>query len=169
MVAGLIAGALGVWFVLSVLGQFDWKLVQRIRAHDQFALIPRWTFFAPRPGVTDYHLVYQTLHDGAASPWREESLADLRTIRGAIWNPEKRNRKALIDSVRSFVRMAQELEKDAIWQLQYTIPYIAVLSYLTDVTRDTGGDHIRFMILESHGFYTDEEPRLLFKSAVHAT
>jgi hypothetical protein len=164
----VITVVLGVWFLLSVLGQFDARVVSRIRSHDHFSLIPRWTFFAPRPGVTDYHLVYQTFLNDQPGPWREEVLADPRTFVGALWNPQKRNRKALVDSVRAFVRMGRGLEPDALWRLQYTIPYIAVLSYLTDITASEPRTHLRFMILESDGYYAERAPRLLFRSTRHA-
>jgi hypothetical protein len=155
------------WLVLSAVAQFDTKFVERLRAHDHFSLIPRWTFFAPRPGVTDYHLMYQLFHGDRGLGWREEELADARTLWGAVWNPQKRNKKALTDSVRAFTRMSSSLDRETLWRLQYTIPYIAVLSYLTDITRSTDHTHIRFMILESDGFYSERKPRLLFLSARH--
>jgi hypothetical protein len=166
--AVVVAVLLTIWFVLSVLGQFDSKIMRSIRSWDSFGLIPRWTFFAPRPGVTDYHLVYQTFVGDEPRPWREEVLADPRTLWGALWNPQKRNRKALVDSVRAFTRMARNLEPDTLWQLQYTIPYIAVLSHLTELTKSEPRTHLRFMILESNGYYAEREPHLLFTSLVHA-
>src|SRR5437763_816434 len=155
--AAVVTVVLTIWFVLSVLGQFDWKIVRSIRSWDPFGLIPRWTFFAPRPGVTDYHLVYQTFVGDKPRPWREEVLSDPRTLRSAVWNPQKRNRKALVDSVRAFTRMARNLDADTLWQLQYTIPYIAVLSHLTEITKGERRTHISILNLESDSYFAYRE------------
>ena len=165
----IVAALLALWFTVSVIGQFDSELARRLRSHDHFSLIPRWTFFAPRPGVTDYHLLYQGFQHETDFAWREVALSEPRTLFGAIWNPQKRNRKALGDSVRAFVRMTRSLDHETLWQLQYTIPYIAVLSYLADISKSAECTHIRFIILESDGYYSEQEPRLLFLSARHAT
>ena len=164
MVVGVV---LGSWLLISAIAQFDTRFVERLRAHDHFSLIPRWTFFAPRPGVTDYHLMYQLFNDDIGLGWCEEELADARTLIGAVWNPQKRNKKALTDSVRAFTRMSASLDQETLWRLQHTIPYIAVLSYLSEITRSNDHTHIRFMILEADGFYSEQKPRLLFLSARH--
>src|SRR4051812_48659631 len=121
---------LSVWLGLSGLGQFDAPFITRIRARDHFSLMPRWTFFAPRPGVTDYHLLYQLFPDDWPNGWHEEHLADPRTVWGAIWNPLKRNKKALCDSVRSLGQQSKELDPSSLWQVQFSVPYLAALSYL---------------------------------------
>jgi hypothetical protein len=165
--AAAIGLVLAAWLLVSALGQFDTPLVDRLRSRDHFSLIPRWTFFAPRPGVTDYHLLYQLFRGDDELGWHEVPLADQRTLWGAVWNPQKRNKKALTDSVRAFTRMSRNIDSEEMWRLQYTIPYIAVLRYLTDITRPIDHTHLRFMILEDDGFYSDREPRLVFASAHH--
>ena len=151
-----------VLFVLSVLGQIDSKTLTWLKAHDPLSVIPRWTFFAPRPGTTDYHLVFQVFQDSESGTWHEEQLADRRTIWGAFWNPLKRNKKVLSDSVRSLGRLSRELDQKNLWQVQYTVPYIAALKFLSGRPHPPSATHIRFMILESDGFYPEWEPRLLF-------
>jgi hypothetical protein len=163
----IVIVVLGLWFFASILGQFDGEPVTRLKNHDHYALIPRWTFFAPRPGVTDYHLLFQLHDDESSSSWKEEFLADQRTVWGAIWNPLKRNKKALSDAVRSLGVISSDLSKDELWKIQYTIPYLAVLSYLSERPHRASATHIRFMILESDGFIAKDEPRLLFLSEKH--
>lgn len=154
------------WFLASVAGQFDLRPVRWLRNYDQAGLIPRWTFFAPRPGRTDYHLMVQHYLSGQATAWREQPLADRRTLMGAVWNPEKRKRKALADLVRGMVR-ASKASRDRQWVVQYSIPYIALLSYLSDEAVALGASHVRFMILEAEGFYYEREPWPVFLSARH--
>lgn len=156
-----------VWFAFSIVGQIDSKALTWLKAHDHFSLIPRWTFFAPRPGTTDYHLVYQVYCEDETLPWREEELADARTLAGAVWNPLKRNKKALSDAVRALGRASTDLDSDRMWQVQYSVPYLAALTFLSGRPHPTSATHIRFMILESDGFFTEREPRMLFLSAKH--
>jgi len=157
----------GLWFFVSAIGQFDWPVVVWLRSHDHFSLIPRWTFFAPRPGRTDYHLMFQVFHGEIAGPWREQTLADQRTWIGAIWNPEKRNRKALADLVRSLTRAMRKMDHDTLWRVKYSVPYLALLTYLSSAAASEGASYVRFMIMESEGFYSETEPRGLFLSARH--
>jgi hypothetical protein len=166
--AASVAAILVLWFVVSVIGQFDWPLTRWLRGHDHFSLVPRWTFFAPRPGRTDYHLMVQRFYGDDGRPWCEQPLADRRTWMGAIWNPEKRNRKALADLVRSMTRAMSGMEQDTLWRVQYSVPYIALLSYLSAAAAAEGASHVRFMILESEGFYFQREPWPVFLSARHA-
>jgi hypothetical protein len=165
--AGL-AVILILWFATSVIGQFDLRVTRWLRSHDHFSLVPRWTFFAPRPGRTDYHLMFQLFHADDAQSWCEQPLANRRTLLGAVWNPQKRNRKALADLVRSMVRASSGIEREKLWQMQYSMPYIAILSYLSGAAAAEGPSHLRFMILESEGFYLEREPWPVFLSARHA-
>ena len=163
-----MGSVLAVWFGVSILGQFDVRPAHLLRRHDLFGLIPRWTFFAPRPGRTDYHLMLQVFLQDMPRTWTEQPLAATRTLLGAAWNPEKRNRKALADLVRSMMRVASSLDREDLWQIQYTVPYIALLAYLSGLAAADGGTHVRFMILESEGFFRDREPWPVFLSARHA-
>jgi hypothetical protein len=87
---------------------------------------------------------------------------------GAVWNPEKRNRKALADLVRGMMRVTSGMDRATLWRVQYTVPYLALLSYLSATAAAEGGSHVRFMILESEGFYFEREPWPVFLSARHA-
>jgi hypothetical protein len=166
--AGWLAAILALWLVVSVLGQFECRASRMLRRHDHFSLIPRWTFFAPRPGRTDYHLMVQLFSSGEEDqPWCEQPLASCRTMTGAVWNPEKRNRKALADLVRSMVRVSANMDRENRWQIQYSVPYIALLNYLSSLAAAQGSSHLRFMILESEGFYFEREPWPVFLSARH--
>jgi hypothetical protein len=73
----------------------------------------------------------QLFHGDAAQQWREVPLADTRTLLGAVWNPEKRNRKALADLVRGLIRATSAIDRDRQSHIQYTVPYLMLLSYLS--------------------------------------
>ena len=79
------------WFLISLAAQMNARPVAYLRARDIFSLIPNWSFFAPRPGTSDYHLVFRDSDEsGEWSRWREIPLNEKRTLWGAIWNPQKR-------------------------------------------------------------------------------
>ena len=91
---------LGAWLVLTIINQLNLRWMRHIKALDFMLLIPRWTFFAPDPGLSDFHLSYRTIAaDGTPSAWEEIDLIARRTALSAIWNPDKRVTKAVIEVV----------------------------------------------------------------------
>ncbi len=96
----LCIGGLGLWLVLTIANQFNFRWMRWVRAIDFMLLLPRWTFFAPDPGLSDFHLSYRTIAaDGTVSDWEEIDLIAQRTLRAAVWHPEKRVTKAVIEAV----------------------------------------------------------------------
>src|SRR6516165_3344166 len=86
----------GLLLILTVAGQFrnQSKWVARWKYRDVCGIIPLWTFFAPNPGMTDYHLMWRDRYaDHSCSPWHEVVAPSASWLK-AIWNPHKRSRKA---------------------------------------------------------------------------
>jgi hypothetical protein len=153
------------WFLISVLSQLNLKVVAPLKAHDIFSLIPNWSFFAPRPGTSDYHLLFRDSDSSAEwGGWHEIPLADTRTLWGAIWNPEKRKTKALSDVVRGLVRLAQDRK---LRDFSLTLPYLSILNFVSSIPRSTPCVQTQFMILKSEGFFADQDPQFLFMSNMH--
>src|SRR5579863_3705743 len=72
---------LACWFLATILCQFrDTKLSTFIRGRlDLFAMIPLWTFFAPKPGKRDYHLLYRDRDEpGTLTEWQEMEITEER-------------------------------------------------------------------------------------------
>lgn len=157
---------LSLWFVLSALSQLKLQPLQKLKARDNFSLLPNWSFFAPRPGTFDYHLLFR---DGDSSgnfnKWEEVPLADPRTLWGAVWNPGKRNKKALSDSVHA---LAQRSKTQPLKAVQLTIPYLATLNYISSLPHTESATHTQFMILRSDGFFSQKDPQVVFLSYVHS-
>lgn len=156
---------LSAWFIISALAQLDIPGVAALKTHDIFSLIPNWSFFAPRPGTSDYHLLFRdSSPTGPAGKWREISLHDKRTLWGAVWNPQKRKSKTLSDVVRALVRLAQDR---SLKDYSLTLPYLAILNYVSSIPRDMRSQQTQFMILKSDGFFSEEDPQFLFMSNLH--
>jgi hypothetical protein len=156
---------LGAWFLISALSQLNFARTKWLKARDIFSLIPNWSFFAPRPGTSDYHLLFRDISSkGECGKWQELTLADARTLSGAIWNAPKRSRKVLSDVVRGLVRMAQDKSRK---DFSLTLPYLAILNYVSSLPRDDRSVGTQFMILMSHGFFPERDPQFVFMSNVH--
>lgn len=155
-----------LWFSLSALGQLKLTAFEPLRAHDVFSLIPNWSFFAPRPGTSDYHLLFRDRNSsGNFGKWQEVALADPRTLIGAIWNPQKRNKKALSDTVRAISILLTKA--GSLQGIHLSIPYIATLNYISSIPRSGPSTQTQFMILKSDGFLSSQDPELVFVSHVH--
>jgi hypothetical protein len=153
------------WFLISALAQLNVKGIAWLKLRDVFSLIPNWSFFAPRPGTSDYHLLFRDSDvSGEWGKWREIPLASRRTLWGALWNPEKRKTKVLSDVVRGLVRLAQN---QGFKDFSLTLPYLAILNYVSSIHRSKACLQTQFMILQSEGFFADRDPQFLFMSGMH--
>jgi hypothetical protein len=160
-----MGAVLAAWTVLTVLNQFNrGSLIRRVKRHDVFALIPTWTFFAPRPGITDYNVLYRDSDPvGALSPWRE--LWPYRTCASrVVWSPDKRARKSLGDMCQSLVRLASA-RSGAKPRLEVT--YLALLGAVSRRPRSGMAARRQFIIVRSFGYLRVRPPEVLFASDFH--
>jgi hypothetical protein len=161
----VIIAVFSVWFVLSVLNQFGrGALIRPIKRRDSFSLIPVWTFFAPRPGVTDYNLLYRDRgRDGRCGPWHEIQPVELGWCKG-LWNPGKRVRKGITDMCNMLMRQATpKIGK----RLYLQIPYLTLLHHACEQPRNELSLLRQFAIVRTFGFGSSQEPQVVFVSALH--
>jgi len=161
-----VVGGLGVWLLASTICQFNiLRLENFFRRWDIFSLLPRWSFFAPNPGVTDYHLLYRDKdQENECGRWYEYAIASKRTLVGAVWNPRKRTKKALADTVQTLIRSSKEMTPA---QYKTSICYIALVNFISSLPRNEESKATQFMIMESYGHYSEKKPRMLFRSEFH--
>ncbi len=162
----IIVGCLGFWLLASAICQFNiLRLEKFFRRMDYFSLLPRWSFFAPNPGVTDYHLLYRDKdQEDECGRWTEYAIASKRTLIGAVWNPKKRAKKALSDTVQTMIRSSNKLEPS---QYKTSICYIALVNFIASLPRQSESKSTQFMIMESYGHYPTKGPKMLFRSEFH--
>lgn len=156
-----------LWLLLTIFNQFNFKWVSQIKKQDIFHLLPSWTFFAPNPGTSDYHIVYRTMDDNKnVSAFIEIPLLNDRRLTHAFWNSSKRVKKVLTDLVMILKKScaAEDMKKE---KLQVSFSYIALLNFLTHLERSTSVKFIQFAILESKGYNDPGPPQLLICSAFH--
>jgi hypothetical protein len=164
------------WFLVSIGGQIHSKRISRIRRHDLFNLIPLWTFFAPNPGTSDYHVLYrEKARDGSISAWSEIPLTHKRSWIAALWNPMKRETKVLADIVNSVAILIEYHREqktppstvgDAV---MLSTPYLILMNIVvTRVGRSATTEQRQFALVESHGFDSRDLPAVILCSPYHA-
>lgn len=165
----LVASLLALWFVGSVLNQFQFEWFQKVRNVDHFALLPLWTFFAPNPGQTDYHLVYRDRRtDGSITEWMELAITESRKFHSFVWNPEKRSKKVLSDVVATLMESTRHVPPDKTgFAIMLSLPYLVLLNVVSNLAATPGATHRQFVIAETAGFKRTEDPLLVLKSDFH--
>ena len=163
----VVALILLAWFVLSVINQFQFPWFNRVIASDLFSLIPYWTFFAPSPGRTDYHLIYRDrLPDGSITDWIEVDITQSRNFISFVWNPGKRSRKVLSDVAQSVARLVR-LDPRLADTVVISYQYLLILNYLTKTIRGQRGVQRQFAIVETAGYFREGMPNVVLRSDFH--
>jgi hypothetical protein len=149
---------LSAWLALSIVTQFrrathDWRIARWLAA---FGLLPRWTFFAPRPCTSDFHILFRDVIDdnGVVTRWTELPILAPRTPLSVLWNPLKRQKKTFIDLVMSLRRDRRQLKSS---YKQVSVPYMVFLNVATHLPRDYSAVATQFLILETS--YNGESSR----------
>ena len=132
-----------LWFMFSVVAQFEWSLSRRIREFDHFGFVPGWTFFAPVPGTSDYHLIYrEATPDSVPSEWVEVPIVQSRRWFHFAWNPDRRKSKVIADAVTALALQVSDAKPTgngvphAVRLLPLTVPYLILLSTVMARDRD---------------------------------
>jgi hypothetical protein len=151
---------------LTVLRQFPQISASRLLRWDSVGFVPGFSFFAPNPGSHDYVLVYRTFTNGLASYWKDPLDARPRSLTSAIWNPNKRVRKAMIDLSGSLAHSAtiQPNSND----IMLSIPYLLMLHHVSRLaSHDKAATKVQFALLTAAGPRGTREVEMLFSSAIH--
>jgi hypothetical protein len=163
----ILAVFVAFWFGLCVATQLPQDVFQRVRRWDLFHLLPRWSFFAPRPLTSDYHFLYRdSLTDGTHTDWTEVQFSPPRSsLLACLWNPEKRQAKAFCDLVADLMQHQRIHHDEA--SIQLAVPYLTLLNYVTHLPRSADWTHTQFLIMTSPGTLSTEAPTPLILSGVH--
>lgn len=158
-----------VWFLATAITQFkEKKLAQKIKSLDYFGMIPLWTFFAPNPGVNDYHLLFRE-EDGEKrhSEWKEIEINENRKISTCIWNPSKRGKKVLSDVIQNIIPLIGKY-KDKPQTIIFSLPYMLILGAVMreQCLLDSSGSK-QFVLTATNGYGSNADPSLILLSEFH--
>jgi hypothetical protein len=128
--------------------------------------VPVWNFFAPNPGVHDFHLLTrERLDNGEVTRWRQDMLFERpRSLLTCLWNPHKIERKILYDLTLSLVREIADLGDD-LALIKISIPYLVFASYAETLPHPPDAVGVQFMLMRSSAI--EPEAEIVFVSEVH--
>jgi hypothetical protein len=169
IMAILIIFVLSLWCVLSLWNQLTFAFGEGLRRFDAFQLLPRWAFFAPNPGITDYHLVYLLKsHTRDFDAWQEVSWSSGRAWSSCVWNPTKRYYKIQFDAINAIMSICRDNSTYEEGALVLTIPYLLLLNIACSHSCTQQADSIQFAIVQTHGFEPRKEPTVVLRSRLHS-
>lgn len=168
---------LGIWLLISIVWQFQFKSLTTIKEFDFIGIFPNWTFFAPNPGTSDYHIIYRSADEETGiGEWIEIPLISYRTYSNSIWNPEKRKVKLLIDCINALIKTVQKCRKENMSELYMTqnlctsVPYLLILNAVTKFHKNSNianVTHLQFTLVESFGIESTETAKPIISSPFH--
>lgn len=146
MIAEIVAiTVLALWWLASAVAQPDWLVGSWVRARDPFGLIPSFSFFAPNPASTDCHLLHRhVLAGGEVTPWRESFVWRPVWYRG-LWNPDRREEKAISDASSGLVRR----RNDRPASVRLSVPYLLLLNHVSAQPAPPGAVGVQFVLMGS--------------------
>lgn len=153
-----------LWTLLTFVFQFTGSKVRAFQFWAYLGLLPYWSFFAPQPPTSDYHLLYRDhLADGTVLPWREVQPEKHQWWR-PLWNPQMRQTKALSDVIGDLNLLVNPSVPP--W-LEVSVPYLLLLHTITNCSHIPTTCSVQFLILNSPGGLSESEPEVLFLSHIH--
>lgn len=169
--SAIISGIFTVWFVLSIAAQMKEGVHDRFPLLSGLGLVPRWAFFAPRPGMDDTHLLYRDrLDSGTCSEWSCLATPESRRWFHALWNPRKFHSKVIVDLMSSLVIQKRQIaDKDFDDRaLMLTVPYIALLHFVMRVPRPETATARQFVVVHNRPYSRESDPVIGFVSEFHS-
>jgi len=158
------------WFVVSVAAQFSERVGSHFRLMSSLGLIPCWTFFAPRPGVDDLHLLYRDrLGDAEIGELTYVPTIEDRRWHHCIWNPNKYHTKVFSDltsSLRAHLRMLREKDLDPN-VIMLSTPYIMILHFVMRMPRHPAAKARQFILASTKSLRINPERAIVFLSEFH--
>lgn len=163
------------WLALTVVVQFHYERINFFRRFDVLNLLPTWTFFAPNPGSTDYHIIFRNrFESGEVTAWRDALPIPKQNAICAVWNPQKRHVKVVGDAVSSILEAyatarSKGQSKESIESaLIFFGPYLVILNLvLQSAGHPPKTVSLQFAIVERTSFGREAPPRPILLSQFH--
>ena len=166
MIGSALIVLVAVWLAITLLAQLR-TFAPAISSKDPFHLVPRWTFFAPNPGIRDYHLIIRDKNsDGVLHEWLPVPISPARPRIAFVWNPPQRQKKIVSDAIQSLKRQRQFCT-NCPDSLTLSLPYLCLLHAACSLAPiSPRATERQFAIVESSG-HDDRKIWVSFLSRFH--
>ncbi len=156
---------------LTILNQFNNERLSYFCRKYLFGIVPQWTFFAPKPGMNDFRVSYRCFLDDVADSTKLcpvfENYFD-RPDYAFFWNPQKRLKKAVFDMCIELATIITHNQKKASTiRLELSLPYILILSYVSNLPEVKLYSKIQFLISISSYKEHAEKLQVMYISDIH--
>lgn len=166
--AAAIVYALWLLGTLSIQkGIRDWTFIKQ---YDVFHILPEWNFFAPNPGIHDYHILYRdVLLTGEFTRWVEVNPVEWRPWYTCFWNPGRRYRKAILDLCTHFGMVLENADqKPSDDRIKLSIPYLTLLILISNIQRNYDFRYFQFIIMITrYSSTSDPKQQVALVSGLH--
>ena len=174
-------GFFSIWLALSIPHQFDSGLGRWVRRLNFGGLVPIWTFFAPKPGTSDYHIIIRDGSSGCPGEWVELEWCHQRRILDAIWHPDRQRTKVIVDCINGIamqlkeMRATRSMRSEAVTEgilsapyLAISAPYLVLLNVVMSAPLQCANATARqFAILEVKPGQVSDRPKVILCSPAH--
>lgn len=162
--AALVVCFFAVWAAASLAALVP-RCTPWLRTHDYAGLLPQWKFFAPIPGRGDFHLLYRDVYEDGVTDWTEIAVGEERRWWNFLWNPRRRERKAVFDAARELpAYLMPEWREGA----PISVPYLILLTYVSAQPRTLTPLRTQFLLMYSEAALEEGRPQVSMLSHAHA-
>lgn len=164
----LVLGGLACILCATILQQMPGPNYARLRAKDPGAVIPMWSFFAPRPAMQDYEPLHRFIHsDGSTTEWMKSIHHGSRKLITNLWAPKRRLSKSIFDMSSDLLPLLSSRDNRAV---EASPAYSSLVQFYLRMVSEYGDPNIvgaQFLIVLHGGFDEADQPKILFTSKGH--
>jgi hypothetical protein len=145
----LVITTLAIFTIASVFFQVK-SLQRRLSRFDKLGILPNYSFFAPKPLMNDFRVVYKTIAE-TDGEWTEIPMYKPFRFMRLCWNPFKYYNKGMIDTCNFLVSEFNALENKNF--IQVSAHYLNILITISACLKKVSDEpqKIRFAIVCSEG------------------
>jgi hypothetical protein len=170
VVSTIIGGFFVAWFIVCILAQFTEDTHEWMPHLSAIGLIPRWAFFAPRPGMDDTYLLYRDRDEaGTFGTLTCLTMPETRHWFHFVWNPKKFHNKVIMDLMSSLAVQKRQISEEGGHErsLILTVPYMALLHFVMRMPHDQTAMARQFVIVHNRPYMAGSHLVVDFVSEVH--
>ena len=136
---------------------------------DRFGLLPNYSFFAPKPLMQDFRVVFRLTNESKNDEWQELPMYENLSISKTLYNPFKYYNKGMIDICMSLLKEMKNLKEEQKDFIQVSANYLGIFNVIKkNIDRKEAiSKRIEFAIISTEDFKQKRKIKILFRSFQH--